>query len=332
MTASVRVHPEVAEALHERRAVVALETAVVTTGLPAKPIPRESRPELSGWNDSAPAHLEAARMMQRAVRDGGAVPATVAVLEGVLRIGLEPPELEQLADTALGEKSGETDLAYVLAGGHSAGTTVSATLAACRLAEPAPIRVFATGGIGGVHRHWTRTPDVSNDLTALARTACCVVCTGAKSILDGVATLELLETLGVAVTGFGCSCWPRFVTAPDPDLHVPRRLDEPAAVGRLCRVRWSELQNVAAVLVAVPLEPSLTIEAERFERWLDEAESEAVGAGVEGARRTPFLLGELARRSAGRTLRANIALLHRNATVATMIARELASSPGREEP
>jgi pseudouridine-5'-phosphate glycosidase len=309
----VRVHPEVADALAARRPVVALETAVLTTGLPRSAVASDWTGGLSGWRPDGPAHLESARLLARTVRDGGAVPAVIGVLDGVLGVGLEDEQIEALAADADAGKAAARDLAFVMAAGASAGTTVSATLAACRLAGPEPIRVFATGGIGGVHRSWTARPDVSADLAELARTPCCVVCTGAKSILDPVATLEALEALGVP-----------FFAEPDEALRLGRRLDDPAGIAAACRAHWQILGRPGGVLAAVPPPAGLAIDRAELEQATRDAESAAAEAGVTGPALTPFLLSTLAGRTAGRTLRANVELLRANAAAAASLAVALA--------
>jgi pseudouridine-5'-phosphate glycosidase len=245
------------------------------------------------------------------------------VLDGRLRIGLSDGDLERLADAGRGRKVSAADLAHVMVTGDTAGTTVSATLAACRLARPEPIRIMATGGVGGVHRGWTDRPDISADLGELARTACAVICSGAKAVLDVPATLEALEALGVAVVGYRTDRFPCFYSQGS-DLPVPRRLDEVDLVARLCRLRWDELDLRGGVLLASPLPPGVALSHDELEAMIQEAQETATRRRVTGRDLTPFLLAELARRSGGRTVTANLALLEANAALAASLAVSLA--------
>ncbi len=204
--------------------------------------------------------------MQRIVREGGAVPATIGIVDRTLHIGLDDESLTRLALDESAEKASTANLAQVLASGAAAGTTVSATLAACSMPEAGPIRVMATGGIGGVHRNWTRTPDISADLRELAATPACVVCTGAKSILDLPATVEALETLGVPIVGYRTDFFPRFHALGDERLTVQQRVDEPAAAAELCRTQWRMLRRPGGILLVGPLPPPMNTR-----RWHVEA-------------------------------------------------------------
>lgn len=322
----IAIHPEVDDALRLGRPVVALETAVVTTGLPRENL--ADAPGDSKWRGDHPMNLEIALLMQRLVRDWSAVPATVAVLDGVLHVGLEEEQLLRLA-REVQEKVSVTGLAAVMADGGSAGTTVSATLAACRL-TPEPIRVFATGGIGGVHRDWTTRLDVSADLRQMAVTPTCVVCAGAKSILDVSATLEALEALGVPVISYGADHFPLFQSLGTSALLTPRRMDDVATIARTCRLQWEHLAGGRAhgcgggVLVAHPVPAEHAVDNDELANATQQAEQAAVAAGHSGAMRTPFLLSEVARLTHGRSLRANIALLANNAQLAGELACAIA--------
>lgn len=320
---TIALHPEVDEALRARRPVVALETALLTHGLPRAPLADHVQavgdlPE--GWNPDGPTNLETARAMQRAVRKGGAVPAVIGVLEGALHIGLDDDALAGLAADAAARKASIGNLAHIMAGGQSAGTAVSATLAACMLAEAGPIRVFATGGIGGVHHGWTSRPDISADLLQLATTPVCVVCAGAKSILDLPATIEALETLGVPVVGYRTDRFPRFHAPGDDRLRTSQRADDPRSVAGLCRLQWEILGLEAGILLANPLPPQSALDREELDEAVRKANEVADDRGVEGADRTPCLLEELARLTGGRSLAANIALLVNNAHLAAAVA------------
>ena len=291
---------EAAAALRERRAVVALESSVVAQGLPP------------------PANLEAARRCAAAVRAEGAVPATVAVLDGGLVVGAKDVELARLADPAQKPlKAGSRDLAALSARRLSAGTTVSAT---CVLAERAGIRVFATGGIGGVHRRGdpSEPPDVSSDLAEIARRRVCVVCAGPKAILDLPATAEMLESLGVPLWGFRTSELPAFFT-DGSGIALEHRFDDPAAVAAALRTHW-DIAGCGAI-VAVP--PPSPIPRAEIESALAGALREAARRKLPGKEVTPFLLSALAEATSGRTRAANLELLENNARVAARIARAL---------
>ncbi len=295
------IRPEPAEALSGRRPVVALESTLIAHGLP--------------W----PVNLETARSAEAAVRAEGAVPATIAVWRGRPTIGLTDAELEQLAlpPARRGEvrKAGRRDLAAAIADGATAATTVSSTT---YLACKAGIRVFATGGIGGVHPATDGPPfDVSADLTELARTPVAVVCAGAKSILDLASTLEVLETLSVPVVGFGTSEFPAFYLRSS-GLPVSSRVDSAEQAARLLHGHWA--LDGAGVVIAQPLPAELALDPQEFARALAEAEQEAAEARVRGPERTPFLLARLAILTEGKTLRANQALIVANARLAARIA------------
>jgi len=289
---------EVASAVAEGRAVVALESTVISHGLPR------------------PLNLETALRLEEIVRAGGAVPATVAVLGGRLRVGLEAVGLERLAEGSGVRKLSRRDLAAAVARGWDGATTVATTL---WVAHRAGVRLFATGGIGGVHRG--PLPDVSADLPELARTPMTVVCAGAKSVLDLPATREWLETHGVTVVGYGCDELPAFYTRRS-GLPVDVRADTPEEAAELARAR-DRLGLEGALLVAAPVPAEHEADEKMMEGALAEAVAEAVRAGVGGRELTPFLLTHLGRASGGATLRANVALLENNARIATDIARSL---------
>jgi pseudouridine-5'-phosphate glycosidase len=284
--------PEVAAAV--RGPIVALESTIIAHGLP--------------WPDN----LAVARELEDTVRRGGAVPATIAVVDGVARVGLPGDVLEQLArDGARFAKAGATDLAVHLARGTSAATTVSST---AMLAAKAGIRVFATGGIGGVHRGGA--DDVSHDLPVLARTPIAVVSAGAKAILDLPRTLEVLETLGVLVVGYRTGELPAFY-APRSGLALDHRVDSAAELAEIARCRWDDLGG-GGILVANPIPADAAIEG--LEAAIDAALAEAAAAGVTGKRLTPFLLARLAAATGGASVRANRALAVHNAEIAAELA------------
>lgn len=330
----VHIHTEVKEALQHGRAVVALETAVLTAGLPRQPLdglshyPKtaSSLPPALGWKAGEPLNLEVGRLLERTVRERGAVPATVGVLDGRLHIGLEEDQLRHLAADPTAMKASIGDLAHRMAIGANAGLTVSATLQACMLAEAGPIRVFATGGIGGVHRGWDELPDISADLRQLASTPVCVVCAGAKAILDVEATVEALESLGVPVVGFRTHHFPLFYSLGDERLCVPTRLEEIEAVAAMCRHHWWTLNRPGGILLANPVPAEFGLDAKEVDQAVNMAEAMATAQAISGRDRTPFLLAELTRRTEGRSLVANIALLAGNASLAGDLAVSLTES------
>jgi pseudouridine-5'-phosphate glycosidase len=295
-----QVGEEVRAALAEGRAVVALESTVISHGLPR------------------PQNLETARRLEQAVREGCAVPATVAVLGGRLCVGLEESQLARLAEGEGVRKVSRRDLAVAVARGEDGATTVAGTL---WIASRARIKVFATGGIGGVHRG--QLPDISADLPELARTPMTVVCSGAKSVLDLPATREWLETHGVCVLGFGCDEVPAFYTRRS-GLPVDARADTAAEVARVARAR-DALGLEAALVVTVPVPEGFEVDEQVMEESLSEALSVAAARGVTGRELTPFLLAHMSWRSGGATLRANVALLENNARVAAEIAVALSA-------
>jgi pseudouridine-5'-phosphate glycosidase len=290
--------PEVAAARHAGHPVVALESTLVSHGLP--------------W----PANRDTARAAEAAVREGGAVPATVAVLAGKPTVGLSESELTAFAEAKGTFKASRRDLGAAVALGRTAGTTVSATMA---LAHAAGIRVFATGGIGGAHRRMSPadTFDVSADLVELARTPVLVVCAGAKSILDLPQTLETLETLGVPVIGFRTDEFPAFYTrggGGEVSCRVPSPAEAAAVFAAHVRT------GGAGAVLANPLPPNLAVPADEFAAALKQAETDAVAAGVTGPRSTPFLLARIAEITGNRTLAANRALIVANARLAAEVA------------
>lgn len=302
---------------------------MITTGLPREPLGETPPGADEYWRSEEPLNLEAARLMRRLISSAGAVPAVIALLKGNLRIGLDDDELAELAADENAGKVASPSLAHAMVRRRTAGTTVSATIAAmCMTPEVAedlaPIRYFATGGIGGVHRGWTERPDISADLRRLACSSVCVISAGAKSLLDLPATIESLETLGVPMVGFGTDVFPTFYTRGDDSLRVPMRLDTPSDVAELCRLHWRHPSTRTGVLLAnpIPQEHALDrlMDAAELGGHIDEAEAEAERTVVTGPARTPFVLAELARRTDGAVLRANVALLAANATLAAKIA------------
>lgn len=289
---------EVERALGMGRAVVALESTVIAHGLPR------------------PQNLETARRLEQTVREHGATPATVAVIAGRLSVGLSADQLERLGEGDGVRKLSIRDMAAAVARGWDGATTVATTL---WIASRAGIKVFATGGIGGVHRG--ELPDVSADLPELARTPMVVVCAGAKSVLDLPATREWLETHGVTVVGYGCDEMPAFYTRRS-GLPVDVRADEPGEVAELARAR-DRLGLEGALLVTAPVPETVEVAEELMKESLEEALAVAAQRGVAGRDLTPFLLAHMSWRSGGATLRANLALLENNARIAAEIAEAL---------
>jgi pseudouridine-5'-phosphate glycosidase len=318
--APIEVSAEVRRALDAGHPVVALETAVLTHGLPRTPM---SRPcELAAWDESLPANLALSLLLDATVRASGAVPATVGMLDGTLHVGLDRAQLERLGRDERARKLSTRDLGAACAQRASGGTTVAATLAACTAAG---IRVFATGGIGGVHRHWTDRPDVSADLAALARARVAVISAGAKSILDLPATVEALDSLGVPVVGLGTRAFPRFISRGDESLGVSAVAADAREAAAICRAHWAFADG--GVLVANPPAERWAIPNDEVETTIAAAMLEAVREGVRGAAVTPFLLDRVQRATAGRTVSANVAVLEGNARIGAELARALAGNP-----
>ena len=292
------IHPAVRAALDRGAAVVALESTVIAHGLP--------------W----PENLELARTLEAEVRSAGVEPATIAVLGGRLRVGLEREEVEQLARGEGIAKLTRRDLAVAVAQGGDGATTVSATMA---IAHAAGIKVFATGGIGGVHRG-DRT-DVSADLPELARTPMVVVCAGAKAILDLPATLEWLETHGVPVIGYKSGEFPAFFTRSS-GLPLEARADSPTEVAAIARAAWRN-ELTSAVLVTVPCPEPVALPRKTMEAAVTRAVAEAESGGIRGKDLTPHLLRRVAELTGGESRTANLALLRQNAGIAAEIARAL---------
>jgi pseudouridine-5'-phosphate glycosidase len=291
----MRYTREVSEALDAGRPVVALESTLIAHGLPR------------------PANLDIARGIEAVVREEGAVPATIAIVEGMVRIGLDEPALEAIAAGDDVAKCSARDLAVVMARRGTGATTVAAT---ATLAVRAGIGVFATGGLGGVHREARESWDESADLTTLGQTPITVVCAGVKSILDVEATLERMETLNVTLLGYRTDRFPGFYLA-DSGFPVPWRVDTPEEIADVAHAR-AEL-GLGAIVVANPIEDP--IDAELHERVLREGLAAAAEQGVRGKDVTPFLLDRFHRDTEGASLEANVRLVLRNAALAAQIAR-----------
>jgi pseudouridine-5'-phosphate glycosidase len=302
----VRFGEEVEEARRCGNAVVALESTIVAHGMP--------------W----PRNFETALELEAAVREAGAVPATVAVLGGVMCAGLERHELERIARGQAVRKLSRRDLAVAVAEGEDGATTVAATMIIAALAG---IEVFATGGIGGVHRGAGSNFDISADLDELARTSVVVIAAGAKSILDLPATLEVLETRGVPVLGWGTDEFPAFFTRHS-GLPVDRRVDSIEQLARIVRTKW-DLGLAGGVLVANPIAAEHEPDPDGIDAAIATALEEARDQGISGKHITPFLLRRVDELSAGVSLDANVALVVANARLAAQLAVELGGQPTR---
>lgn len=302
------IHPdlvlsdEVATALSEGTPVVALESTIISHGMPY------------------PQNVEMATEVEQIIRDGGAVPATIALLHGRPRIGLEPADLELLASSPDVMKVSVRDLPYVVAKGIHGATTVAATM---RLASLAGLRVFVTGGLGGVHRGAQQTFDTSADLTELSLTDVAVVSAGVKSILDIGLTLETLETLGVPVVAYGTDEFPAFFSRTSGH-QAPMRVDTPAEAAALMEAKW-RLGLAGGVALVNPIPEADEIPAQEMDSVIEQALADMTGAGIHGKEATPFLLGRIVEITGGSSLRANIALVRDNARLGARIATEYAA-------
>ena len=291
---------EAAQAEVQDQPIVALESTIITHGMPA------------------PRNLEVARGVEDIIRASGAVPATIAVIEGKLHVGLEPAQLEWLARATDVAKLSRADLAACIATGGTGATTVAATMIAARLAG---IHVFATGGIGGVHKGAETTFDISADLHELAQTPVTVVAAGAKAILDIPKTLEVLETLGVPVIAYGQDDVPAF-WSPSSGLKAPLRMDTPDTIARAHLLRGA-MGIPGGQLVANPIPAADAIPAETLAPIIAQAQGEAEAAGITAKEVTPFLLQRIFEATEGQSLEANIALVANNARLAALIAHAI---------
>jgi pseudouridylate synthase len=292
------VRPEVADALAAGDPVVALESTIISHGMPY------------------PTNVAMAVEVEQIVRANGAVPATIAVIGGTCRIGLDAAQLELLASQPEVHKATTRDLPWLLATGRHGATTVAATM---RLAALAGIRVFATGGIGGVHRGAATSLDISADLTELASTPVAVVSAGIKSILDIGLTLEHLETLGVPVVVNGSDEFPSFYSRTS-GLAAPRRLDGPDQIAAFMAAAWRTLCLTTGISVANPIPSDDEIPSAEIDHVIDEALAQLAARGIGGQAVTPFLLGRIVEQTGGRSLTANVALVRHNAALAAQIA------------
>jgi pseudouridine-5'-phosphate glycosidase len=293
-----QLSPEITRALNLGAPIVALESTVITHGLPH------------------PQNLELARDMEKLIRDNGATPATIALLDGKIRIGLSDLELIRLSESESTLKVSHRDFATAIVKKADGGTTVAGTMYAANMAG---IKVFATGGIGGVHKE--SAFDISTDLRSLAEIPTIVVCAGAKAILDLPATLEYLETMGVPVIGYQTDEFPAFYSR-ESGLGVSARLDTPAEIAEFAKAHWN-LGMKGGILVTNPIPEKDAISAAKMEPMIAKASAEAIEQGIHGQKLTPFLLGRISELTKGKSLKANLALLLNNARLAAEIAKEM---------
>jgi pseudouridine-5'-phosphate glycosidase len=294
------IAPEVRIALDLGAPIVALESTVITHGLPR------------------PQNLELARDMEKQVRASGAIPATVALLDGQIRIGLSDEELVRLSDADSTLKVSHRDFATAIVKKANGGTTVAGTMFAANMTG---IKVFATGGIGGVHKE--SSFDISTDLRSLAEIPTIVVCAGAKAILDLPATLEYLETMGVPVVGYQTDEFPAFYSR-ESGLNVSVRLDSAKEIAEFAQAHWN-LGMKGGILVTNPIPEAAAISAAKMEPIIAKASAEAIEQGIHGQELTPFLLGRINELTKGKSMKANLALLLNNARLAAEIAVEMGS-------
>ncbi|BDG37053.1 pseudouridine-5'-phosphate glycosidase [Saccharococcus caldoxylosilyticus] len=291
---------EVEKAMKENKPIVALESTIISHGMPY------------------PQNVETAKEVEQFIRDNGAVPATIAILDGKMKIGVNEEELEFLGTSKEIEKVSRRDLPYVIAMKKHGATTVAATMICANMAG---IKVFATGGIGGVHRGAEQTMDISADLQELARTNVAVVCAGAKSILDLGLTLEYLETNGVPVIGYGTDILPAFYSSTSP-FKVNYRVDTPEEMAKLIATKW-ELGLNGGLVIANPIPKEDELEESYINSIIEEALKEAEEKQIAGKAVTPFLLDKIKTLTVGKSLEANIALVKNNAVLAAKIAANL---------
>lgn len=294
------IKPEVKKALEEGKAVVALESTIISHGMPY------------------PKNVETALNVERIIRDNGAIPATIAILDGKLKVGLSEDEIEYLGKAENVIKTSRRDIPFIVAKGLNGATTVASTMIIAALAG---IKVFATGGIGGVHRGAETSFDISADLQELAHTNVAVVCAGAKSILDIGLTLEYLETMGVPVVGFGTDELPAFYTRKS-GFGVDYRIDEERELAEVLKSKW-DLGLDGGVVVANPIPEEHQIDPDLINKAIEDALGEAEIKGIKGKESTPFLLSKVKDITEGNSLEANIQLVYNNARVGANLAVEL---------
>lgn len=300
MNPTLHFHSEVKKALDEKRPIVALESTIISHGMPY------------------PDNVKMALDVEKLIKDEGAVPATIAIIKGEIHVGLTKDEIEFLAKEPGVYKVGKRDFGYVISQGKTGATTVSGTSIIANLAG---IKVFATGGIGGVHRGAQETFDISRDLEELASLNICVVCAGAKSILDLGLTLEYLETKGVEVIGYQTDSLPAFYSRTSP-YKVNYRLDDPKAIADLLHAKWS-IGLTGGAVIANPIPEKYSMDHHVIDEAIEKALAEANAHGIKGQHVTPFLLSKIKELTGGESLESNIELVYNNARLAANIAIEL---------
>lgn len=298
----LEIHPEVQKALEEGKPVVALESTIISHGMPY------------------PKNIEMAQNVSRIVRENGAIPATIAIINGVLKVGLTKEEIEFLGTSKDVVKASRRDLPFVISKKLNGATTVATTMI---LADLAGVRVFATGGIGGVHRGAQETFDISADLQELANTNVAVICAGAKSILDIGLTLEYLETNGVPVIGFGTDEFPAFYTRRS-GFGVDYRVDSSLEVAEALKAKW-DLNLNGGMVIGNPIPDQFEMDYDTITNAIETALREADENNITGKKVTPFLLDKVKTITAGQSLASNIELVYNNAKVAAQIATDLAN-------
>jgi len=294
------INPEVARALEEGKPVVALESTIISHGMPY------------------PKNVQTALNVEKVIRDNGAIPATIAILHGRLKVGLTPEEIEYLGKTEGVIKTSRRDIPFIVAKGLDGATTVATTMI---IADLAGIKVFATGGIGGVHRGAQETFDISADLQELAHTNVAVVCAGAKSILDIGLTLEYLETQGVPVVGYETDELPAFYTRKS-GFSVDYRVDSPQELAKAIKAKW-DLGLDGGLVVANPIPTEYEMDYDKITKAIEDAVKEAEEKGIKGKESTPFLLSKVKEITGGESLESNIELVYNNAKVGARLAVEL---------
>lgn len=303
MNKYIEISQEVLEALKNKQAVVALESTIISHGMPY------------------PENVKMALNVEKIIRSEGAVPATIAILDGIIKIGLSPDEIEILAQAKNVYKVGKRDFSYVISKKLMGATTVSGTSLAAAMVG---IKVFATGGIGGVHRGATESFDISRDLEELSETDICVICAGAKSILDLGLTLEYLETKGVEVIGYQTSELPAFYSR-ESGFNVNYQLDTPEEIASLLKAKWG-LGLHGGVVIANPIPKEFNMDSKVINDAIEKALIEAKSNGIKGNAVTPFLLSKIKHITEGSSLKSNIELVYNNAKLAAQIAFEYAKT------
>ncbi|WP_411743479.1 pseudouridine-5'-phosphate glycosidase [Reinekea sp.] len=294
------IHPDVAEALANNKPVVALESTIISHGMP--------------WPENA----ETAKLVEQTVRDSGATPATIAIINGRLKVGLSGEEIDVLAKAGMSvTKCSRRDLPFVVANKQLGATTVAATMI---IADMAGIKVFATGGIGGVHRGAQQTFDISADLQELGRTNVAVVCAGAKSILDLGLTREYLETLGVPVLGYQTDSLPAFYTR-ESEHSIDYRQDSPEEIAQFLAAKWQMGLN-GGVVIANPIPEEYAMDSDKIKNAVEQAVKEAAEQNIAGKESTPFLLARVAELTGGDSLASNIQLVLNNARLGSAVAAQ----------